>query len=151
MPSKVTRSERRYQDYARKERNGESRDHHQSLLPRQVIRVSAMREPVLFSPEDSPNGGIASDDLNATVLSWASGKGVAAHVNDQVDVVMFCLSGEGEVTVDGRVFELEPGVALLTPKGCSREVRSLSDDFRYVNVHKRRPHLRPGGTRPGRP
>jgi hypothetical protein len=40
---------------------------------------------------------------------------------------------------------------LVIPKGAERTVRSLSGDFRYVNVHERRRRLMPQLSRPQRP
>ena len=104
-----------------------------------------MNRPVLFNAA-SVEGGIATEDFNATVLSWSTGSGVALHTNDQVDVMMVCLSGTGEVVVDGQAFALEVGAALLIPKGSARSIVSTSTEFRYVNLHRRKPGIQIGGT-----
>jgi mannose-6-phosphate isomerase-like protein (cupin superfamily) len=105
-----------------------------------------LNSPILFNAA-SPEGGIASDDLNATVLSWPEGQGVALHINDHVDVLVVCLSGTGVATVDEETFELETGTALLVPKGSARQISSTSDDFRYLNVHRRKPGIQLGAMR----
>lgn len=91
--------------------------------------------------------GAASDDLNATLVHWEKGKGVAPHTNTEVDVVMVTLSGEGEVVVDGSVTMVRQGTVLVIPKGAEREVRATSD-LVYVNVHRRRFGLQLSAGRP---
>lgn len=103
-----------------------------------------MTKPVLFDAS-SGEGGIATEDFNATVLSWPAGSGVPLHTNDQVDVMMVCLSGTGEVVVDGQAFALGVGAALLIPKGSARGIASTSSAFRYVNLHRRKPGIQLGG------
>jgi mannose-6-phosphate isomerase-like protein (cupin superfamily) len=95
-----------------------------------------------------PAWGHESEDLDCTLLHWEQGRGVAEHVNDEVDVVMVVLEGEGEVTVDGIARGLRPGHALMIPKGLRRSVSATSDHLTYLNVHKRRRKLMPTAARP---
>src|SRR5688500_8145682 len=68
-----------------------------------------------------------SEDLNVNVLVFASGEGVAEHINTEVDVLMVGIAGAGAVTVDGARQILQAGHALLIPKGANRSIRSESD------------------------
>ncbi len=88
-------------------------------------------------------------DLNATLLAWPDGHRIETHVNDEVDVVTVVLAGEGVAIVDGEEHSLRTGTILLIPKGAARSIESRSDDFRYLNVHKRR-RMMPNMIRPGR-
>jgi quercetin dioxygenase-like cupin family protein len=88
-----------------------------------------------------PVVGRETEDLNATLLSWPKGHEIAAHVNAEVDVIMVVFAGNGVAETDGVTHELAAGNILVIPKGAERSVRSLSDDFRYLNVHKRRRRL----------
>lgn len=92
--------------------------------------------------------GIESDDLNATVVSWPGGDGVAAHVNDLADVVMVVVRGSGQVLVDSEEMGLEVGQIVVVPKSASREIRAGSDGITYVNIHTRKPKLMPDMVRP---
>jgi mannose-6-phosphate isomerase-like protein (cupin superfamily) len=92
--------------------------------------------------------GTESEDLNATVVSWPSGGGVDAHVNDLVDVVMVVLRGSGRVIVDSAEVGLEVGQVVLVPKSASREIRAGTGGVTYVNVHRRKPKLMPDMVRP---
>jgi mannose-6-phosphate isomerase-like protein (cupin superfamily) len=91
-----------------------------------------------------PVFGTEMEDLDLTVLAWSENRGVEPHVNSEVDVVTVVLSGQGEAVVNGMNYELKLGQILIIPKGAERSIRSLSTDFRYVNVHKRRRRLMPG-------
>jgi mannose-6-phosphate isomerase-like protein (cupin superfamily) len=94
-----------------------------------------------------PTAGTEMEDLDLTVLAWPEFHGVDTHVNAEVDVVTVVLSGQGEAVLDGTRHELTPGQILVIPKGTERSIRSLSAEFRYVNVHKRRRRLMPQLTR----
>jgi mannose-6-phosphate isomerase-like protein (cupin superfamily) len=93
---------------------------------------------------DGPVLGGASADLNFTLLSWSDGHTIGRHINDEVDVLMIVLGGRGEAMIGEERFDLAEGHAVLIPKGVEREIRSLSDGFRYLNVHTRR-RLMPKG------
>ena len=90
-----------------------------------------------------PVVGRETEDLNATLLSWPRGHEIAAHVNAEVDVIMVVFAGSGLAAVDGSSHELAAGKILVIPKGAERSIRSMSEDFRYLNVHKRRKRLMP--------
>jgi mannose-6-phosphate isomerase-like protein (cupin superfamily) len=95
-----------------------------------------------------PAYGTEMEDLDLTVLTWPEFRGIESHVNREVDVVTLVIAGEGAAVVDGVTYELRLGQILLIPKGSERSLRSLSSDFRYVNIHKRRRRLMPGAPRP---
>lgn len=88
-----------------------------------------------------------TEDLDATLVSWASGGGVQAHVNDEVDVVMTVLTGAGWVRVGSERLTVEPGTVVIIPKTMEREILAADGGLIYLNVHKRRRGLmpRPGG------
>lgn len=85
-----------------------------------------------------PLWGMASDDLNATLLVWPPGHELAEDVNTEVDVLLIVLGGGGVVVVDQRKHALAAGQVLLVEKGSSRKVRAGADGLRYLSVHKRR-------------
>lgn len=96
-----------------------------------------------------PRWGTETEDFNATMLVWREGEGVAAHSNDELDVLMIGISGVGEVMVDGKSHELKAGMILVVPKGSERAIRAISPTLGYLNVHKRRKKLMPAtGTKP---
>jgi mannose-6-phosphate isomerase-like protein (cupin superfamily) len=85
-----------------------------------------------------------SEDLNANLLVFPAGEGVAGHVNAEVDVLLVGVAGEGLIDVDGTACVLRPGQALVIPKGARRSTRSLGDPFAYLTCHRRRAGLWPG-------
>jgi len=107
-----------------------------------ATRATLVDAPSLVGERGVRWGG-AMEDLNATLLSWPQGEGVAPHVNSEVDVALTVIEGAGEVVVDGETFALAAGQALLIPKGCERAIRSTSERFSYLSVHRRRPGLMP--------
>ena len=62
-----------------------------------------------------PLWGMASRDLNATLLAWPPGHEIEEHTNT--------------------------GQALLVEKGSTRTFRAGDDGLRYLSVHSRRPPL----------
>lgn len=85
-----------------------------------------------------PVWGMASEDLNATVLCWAAGEGVSDHVNAERDVLLVVTAGSGVVAVDGRRYEVRRHSAMLVPKGCWRSIEAGAEGLRYLSVHLRR-------------
>ncbi|HEY0072849.1 MAG TPA: cupin domain-containing protein [Abditibacteriaceae bacterium] len=89
------------------------------------------------------------EDLDITLLSWAPGKNIAAHVNNEVDVVLIGVSGNGTVTVEDETHPLRQGTLLLIPKGKARAMQCGAEQWSYLSLHRRRRGLMP--TVGGRP
>jgi quercetin dioxygenase-like cupin family protein len=85
-----------------------------------------------------PLWGLASPDLNATLLAWPPGDGVAEHVNDDLDVLVIVLDGQGSAIVDGVSHDLAAGSAILIPRTTRRAIAAGDGGLRYVSVHRRR-------------
>lgn len=83
-----------------------------------------------------------SEDLNANLLRFPAGTGVGEHVNEEVDVVMVGIDGLGTVMVDGREHHLSADGMVFVPKGAHRSIRSESDGFAYLSIHRCRGSLR---------
>ena len=90
-----------------------------------------------------PLWGMQSEELNATLLEWPPGGGVAEHVNDELEVIVLVLAGSASVIVDGAEHQLAAGALLLVPRGCARAVLAGRDGVRYLSVHRRRGPLLP--------
>lgn len=84
-----------------------------------------------------------SEDLDVNLLIFASGEGVAEHVNDEVDVLVVGVAGAGAVTVDGTRHILRSGQAIVIPKGARRSTKGVNAPFAYLTCHHRRAGLRP--------
>ena len=90
-----------------------------------------------------PQWAHESEDVDLTLLHWTAGEGVASHVNGEVDVVVVVVAGTGEASVDGAVYVLGPGQALLIPKGAERSLRCPATHWSYLSLHRRRRGLWP--------
>lgn len=118
-------------------------------MPNQPVEAErAPKEAVYIDAYQSGEGpgaafGFETEDLDLTIVAWPEHYSVPAHVNKEVDVITVVLSGVGKAIVAGREIDLHLGSVLIVPKGLERSVRSLSVDFRYVNIHKRRRRLMP--------
>ena len=84
-----------------------------------------------------------SDDLDANLLVFPRGEGVTLHSNTEVDVLLIGVGGHGIVEIEGTEHELRVGQLLIVPKRAHRAIRSLSDPFTYVSIHRRRTGLWP--------
>ena len=108
--------------------------------------VGGVDAPVdLNAPPDGsgPLWGMQSGELNATLLAWPPGGGVAEHVNDELEVLVVVLSGSVRVTLAGAEHELAAGHLLLVPRGCARAIAAGPAGVRYLSVHRRRAPLLP--------
>ena len=90
-----------------------------------------------------------SEDLNVNLLVFASGEGVAEHVNTEVDVLLVGIAGAGAVTIDETRHILNAGQALVIPKSARRSTTEVSAPFAYLTCHRRRAGLRPSRNRDG--
>ena len=59
----------------------------------------------------------SSPDLNVNLLSFDGGQGVPRHINDEVDVLIVVVAGEGVLELDDTAYPLRAGQACLVPKG----------------------------------
>jgi len=88
--------------------------------------------------------GLESTDLNATAASLPPGGSIAAHTNNEVDVAVIIISGQGMLMVNSQQIPLQSGSLILIPKGQQRSLTAGEDGLSYVNVHRRRQKLMPG-------
>lgn len=113
-----------------------------SISLREIAGSAAGRAGVVWALGEST-------ELNANLVRFGAGGGVGEHVNDEVDVLFVGVSGSGAVGVDGEEHPLSDGTAVFVPRGARRSVRSTSEDFAYLSVHRRRGPLRIGGRSEG--
>jgi quercetin dioxygenase-like cupin family protein len=112
----------------------------QGIGPEQIVDLAALARAAKAS------GAIwtrESQDLDINLLVFASGEGVAEHVNAEVDMLLVGIEGAGAVTIDGTRRILSAGHAIVIPKGANRSIQGMSDPFTYLSCHRRRGGLRP--------
>ena len=92
-----------------------------------------------------PLWGMASAELNATLLAWPPGHEVIDDAASEIDVLLIVLEGGGTAKVDGQEHSLMPGSALLVDRGRTRAIRAGGEGLRYLSVHRRRGLLQVAG------
>src|SRR5262245_48589235 len=90
-----------------------------------------------------PAWTLRSEDLDLNLLVFTAGEGVAEHVNEEVDVLIVGVAGEGEVTINEALHPLSTGQVVLVPKGTRRSTRAAGERFAYLTCHRRRAGLWP--------
>ena len=105
--------------------------------------VTSLTEILAAADVPGPLWTRTSADLNVNILSFPAGAGVPSHVNDEVDVLIVALAGEGELTIAGVPRRLGAGGVCLIPKGSARSIRAVDGRFVYVSCHRRRAGLMP--------
>ena len=108
-----------------------------------------MRSDLLGRDGTGPLWGMASSDLNETLLVWPAGRELAEDTNTELDVLLVVLEGGGVAVVEQQEHALRPGNLLLIEKGRSRAIRAGQDGLRYLSIHRRRGPLQIAG--PSRP
>jgi quercetin dioxygenase-like cupin family protein len=112
----------------------EERSGPEIVTPADVLAMSSGPGPVWT---------LTSDDLNVNLLWFRAGGGVPSHVNNEVDVLVIVVAGEGMIEIDGAGQTIRAGQVCLIPKGAIRGIRSGSGEFAYLTAHRRRRALWP--------
>lgn len=87
-----------------------------------------------------PHGG----DLDANLVRLRPGGQIAEHLNDEVDVLVFVQSGNGELVIDGEVHPLRGDVLALIPRGARRQMTAGPFGVTYLSIHRHRGPLTVG-------
>jgi quercetin dioxygenase-like cupin family protein/hemerythrin len=114
----------------------------ESLLE-EVTELQPLSRDAVEAPDRDGGAadGLASDELNATPLSWKAGTGPPEHVNQERDVLVVVLDGSAILSIDGEEHALARGETAIVPKGRKRKITAGGDGVRYLSVHQRRPPL----------
>ena len=92
---------------------------------------------------DGPSGAVWSlprgGDLDANVVVLRPDDAVGEHVNDEVDVVLVVVSGDGRIAVDAEMRHVRAGHLVHAPRGSVRSIRATGNGpLVYVTVHRAR-------------
>ena len=90
---------------------------------------------------------LSPDGVHVNLVVLAAGDEIERHRNDEVDVVVVALAGDGIVTVEGEATALAAGHATLIRRGTARSIGAGPAGIRYLTVHAPRRPLTIG--RPG--
>jgi quercetin dioxygenase-like cupin family protein len=80
-------------------------------------------------------------DLDANLVHLHPGGSIDSHVNDEVDIVISVIAGDGQLVIGGTSHRLCDLVVALVPKGERREIRAGSAGITYLSIHSRRSPL----------
>ena len=86
-------------------------------------------------------------DLDANLVHLDPGAVIAAHRNDDVDVLIVVRSGVAELTIDTRPCQLVADLVVLIPRGTRRAVVAGPAGITYLSVYRRRGPLTVGASR----
>ncbi len=109
-------------------------------MPPEIVTPA---ERLATADGDGPVWTHASADLNVNLLRFDGGRGVPAHVNQEVDVLVIAVAGEGIIEIDGSPRRITAGQLCVIPKGVTRAIRSGGAPFAYLTCHRRRGGLWP--------
>jgi len=96
-----------------------------------------------LAPGRKPAWSHRGEDLSVNLISCMSREGVGAHVNEEVEVLIVGVDGDGSVEVDGHWHTLGSGQLVVIPKGARRATRCDGDRFIYLTCHRSRSGLWP--------
>jgi quercetin dioxygenase-like cupin family protein len=80
----------------------------------------------------------APEGVNANLVALGPGGHIAAHRNDEVEVLVVVLDGSGCLAVDDAVAALGGRDAVVVPRGAVRAIRAGDGGLRYLTVHRAR-------------
>lgn len=78
--------------------------------------------------------------LNVNLVRLEPGDGIDGHRNDEVDVAVIVVSGEGQLVVDGGTHALRANTVAHVPRGANRGLTAEPNGpgLSYFTVHTRR-------------
>jgi quercetin dioxygenase-like cupin family protein len=101
------------------------------------------RALLLGATHDGPIWSLNSAQLNINLLRFGTGEGIPPHINDEVDVLIVIVEGEGALILGDQECPLRTGEAALIPRGTRRAIRCTSGSLAYLSCHQRRGGLMP--------
>lgn len=116
--------------------------------------------PEALSASDPAKGGAVwrlaevGRELDANLVRLLPGERVGEHREDTLDVLLLVVDGTGTAGPGAAGPEkpselaLTPGTVLWLPRGSTRALAAGPEGLAYLTVHRRRPGMSVGGTRP---
>ncbi len=102
------------------------------------VDVLRVKERVREDAGPGPVWAYGGEDLNANLMVFENGAGVAGHVNNEVDVLMVGMEGQGTLVVNGQPEPFGAGSWVVVPKGVQRAIRSGQGRLVYLTCHRQR-------------
>ncbi|MCH0542991.1 AraC family ligand binding domain-containing protein [Streptomyces sp. MUM 203J] len=105
------------------------------------------RMPDLVRSMPAERGGVLwklaaeGRQLDANVVRLAPGAEVAAHVEPDLDVLLYVVNGSGRLDAADGPSPLEGGSVVWLPRGSRRSLVAGAHGLDYLTVHLRRPGM----------
>jgi uncharacterized protein (DUF2249 family)/quercetin dioxygenase-like cupin family protein len=80
-------------------------------------------------------------DLDSNIIGLAPGATIDAHDGPDLDVLIYVLSGSGELATERPALPLRAGALVWLPRRSRRQFTAGPDGLRYLTVHQRRQAL----------
>ncbi|CAJ1498266.1 DUF2249 domain-containing protein [[Mycobacterium] burgundiense] len=85
---------------------------------------------------------VAQRDLDSNIVALAPGGGIDSHTGPDLDVLIYVLSGDGQLTTELEThLALAPGDLVWLPRRSQRKFSAGRNGLRYLTVHQRRKAL----------
>ncbi|ACZ42236.1 Cupin 2 conserved barrel domain protein [Thermobaculum terrenum ATCC BAA-798] len=84
-----------------------------------------------------------TEDLNINLVHLDAGASIDRHHNNEVDVLILVIQGEGKVEIDDAEISIRSGDLLVIPKAAQRSIAATKTNLLYVTCHRRRHGLMP--------
>lgn len=111
-------------------------------LPRVVADTTTLVKPItaqtsgaIWKLEPGDRG------LDSNIIALAPGDEIASHVGPDLDVLIFVLSGSGELYTELNSIPLQEGTLVWLPQKSHRHFSAGADGLQYLTVHQRKPTL----------
>jgi hypothetical protein len=92
-------------------------------------------------PAEGPLWGVASEDMNATLIAWRADEGTPEHVNGERDVLIVIVDGSAKIRVEDVEHALRAPAAVIIRKRSRRRITAGDHGVRYLSAHVVRPPL----------
>ncbi len=110
---------------------------------RAMVTTADLTQLSASATTTGPIWTMQSADLNANLIRLGEGDAIQEHVNNECDVLIIGMSGEGLVTINGLGYPLLPGTLILVERGATRAINPTEPPLTYLTTHKRRAPLMP--------
>ena len=84
---------------------------------------------------------IRQRDLDSNIIHLAAGTCIEAHTGPDLDVLIFVLTGSGQILTELDTLDLHLGALVWLPRRSNRQIVAGSNGLNYLTVHQRRQSL----------
>lgn len=105
------------------------------IQPSEYAGTGDARPRIVWAPEIA--------DMHVNLVNLNADQEIGTHSNQTLDVLLTCLNGSGNLTVDDDVIPLRPGTIAVIPKGTSRRIVAFADGLQYTTCHRKRGGILP--------